>query len=76
MVLVRNNLLDVVVALDLAKVVFRRIKINLVFALMYNIIAIPFAAGVWYPYTHMQVSLIIAIFSFLCALLAGFIRLS
>ena len=55
MVLVRSNLLDVVVALDLAKVVFRRIRINFMFALMYNILAIPFAAGVWFPYTHMQV---------------------
>ena len=55
MVLVRSNLLDVVVALDLAQVVFRRIKINFMFALLYNILAIPFAAGVWFPYTHMQV---------------------
>lgn len=55
MVLVRSNLLDVVVALDLAKVVFRRIRINFMFALVYNILAIPFAAGVWFPYTHMQV---------------------
>ena len=55
MVLIRSNLLDVVVALDLAKVVFRRIRMNFMFALMYNILAIPFAAGVWFPYTHMQV---------------------
>ncbi len=52
MVLVRNNLEDVVVALDLSRTVFRRIKWNLMWALIYNIIAIPFAAGVWYPYTH------------------------
>lgn len=55
MVLVRSNLMDVAVALDLAKVVFRRIKLNFFFALMYNVLAIPFAAGVWFPYTHMQV---------------------
>jgi soluble P-type ATPase len=55
MVLVRSNLLDVVVALDLAKVVFRRIRLNFMFALMYNVIAIPYAAGVWYPLTRKQI---------------------
>ena len=55
MVLIRNNLLDVVVALDLAKLVFQRIKLNFMWAIVYNILAIPFAAGVWFPWTHMLV---------------------
>lgn len=55
MVLVRNNLHDVVVALDLAKTVFSRIKLNFIWALVYNVLAIPFAAGVWFPWTHMLV---------------------
>lgn len=55
MVLIRNNLHDVVVALDLSKVVFNRIKINFVWAIIYNIIAIPFAAGVWFPWTKILV---------------------
>lgn len=56
MVLIRNNLTDVVVALDLAKLVFNRIRWNFLFSFIYNIVAIPFAAGVWYPWTHMLVS--------------------
>lgn len=55
MILIRNQLTDVVMALDLARVVFKRIKLNFVWALMYNVIAIPFAAGVWYPWTKMSV---------------------
>ena len=55
MVLVRSNLHDVVVALDLAKVVFNRIKLNFLWAIVYNIVAIPFAAGIWFPWTHMLV---------------------
>jgi len=55
MVLIRNNLLDVVVALDLAKLVFQRIKLNFMWAIVYNILAIPFAAGLWFPWTHMLV---------------------
>jgi len=55
MVLVRNNLHDVVVAIDLAKVVFRRVKWNIFWAVGYNLIAIPVAAGAWYPWTHMTV---------------------
>jgi len=46
MVLVRSNLHDLVVALDLAKMVFRRIKNNFLWATVYNLVAIPYAAGV------------------------------
>jgi P-type Cu+ transporter len=51
-VLVRSNLHDVVVALHLSKVVFRRIRMNFVWAMAYNLIALPFAAGIMYPVTH------------------------
>jgi P-type Cu+ transporter len=52
MVIVRNNLFDTVVALDLAKVVFSRIRWNLLWALLYNVMAIPVAAGFTFPFTH------------------------
>ena len=52
MVLIRNNLNDLVVALDLAKVVFNRIKLNFMWALVYNLLAVPYAAGIWYPWTR------------------------
>lgn len=52
MVIVRNNLFDTVVALDLAKVVFSRIRWNLLWALLYNVLAIPIAAGFVFPFTH------------------------
>ena len=50
--MVRSNLHDVVVALDLAKRVFSRIKWNLMWALLYNVLAIPIAAGAIFPITH------------------------
>jgi len=53
MVLVRSNLHDLVVALDLAKLVFRRIKYNFLWATIYNLIAIPYAAGVFFPLTKL-----------------------
>lgn len=52
MVLVRNNLQDVVVALDLSRVVFRRIQWNFLWAVLYNVLAVPYAAGVWFPWTR------------------------
>lgn len=52
MVLVRNNLLDVVVAVDIARLVFSKIKQNFFLALVYNSLAIPFAAGILFPWTH------------------------
>ena len=46
-VLVRNNLQDVVTALKLSKKTFARIRLNLFWALFYNVAGIPIAAGVF-----------------------------
>jgi Cu+-exporting ATPase len=53
-ILVRSSLHDVVVALHLSRVVFRRIMLNFVWAMSYNILALPFAAGVMYPFTDFR----------------------
>mmetsp|Transcript_12318 Transcript_12318/g.18480 ORF Transcript_12318/g.18480 Transcript_12318/m.18480 type:complete len:1049 (+) Transcript_12318:146-3292(+) len=50
-VLIRSSLHDVVVALHLSKVVFRRIQLNFVWATAYNLCALPVAMGVLYPFT-------------------------
>ena len=47
-VLIKNDLLDVVSAIDLSKKVINNIKMNLFWAFFYNIIGIPIAAGVFY----------------------------
>lgn len=47
-VLMRGNLMDVAVALDLSKQVVNKIKQNMFFALAYNLIGIPIAARVFY----------------------------
>ncbi|CAJ2670484.1 unnamed protein product [Trifolium pratense] len=48
-VLMRDNLEDVITAIDLSKKTFSRIRLNYVFAMAYNIIAVPVAAGVIFP---------------------------
>ncbi|KAH8601097.1 putative copper-transporting ATPase 3 [Bisporella sp. PMI_857] len=48
-VLISSNLYTLLTLLDLSKVVFRRIKFNFAWALVYNMIALPVAAGVLYP---------------------------
>jgi Cu+-exporting ATPase len=53
-VLVKSSLHDVVVAIHLSKTVFQRIRLNFVWAMGYNLLALPFAAGILYPFTNFQ----------------------
>lgn len=48
-VLMKSDLADVVTAFRLSRAAVRNVKENLFWAFIYNIIGIPFAAGVLYP---------------------------
>lgn len=50
-VLIKDDLRDVVKAIDLSKYTMKKIKQNLFWAFFYNIIGIPVAAGILYPFT-------------------------
>jgi len=49
-VLVRGDLCSVVVALDLSRVIFRRIQMNFLWATMYNVVGVPIAMGMFLPW--------------------------
>ena len=49
LVLVKSCLLDVICAIDLSRVTYQRIRLNMLWALGYNSLGIPIAAGVFFP---------------------------
>jgi len=51
-VLIKSCILDVLTALDLSRTVVRRIYMNFFWAMGYNLVGIPFAAGLFFPLTH------------------------
>ncbi|CAH8255972.1 unnamed protein product [Arabidopsis lyrata] len=53
-VLMKSNLEDVITAIDLSRKTFSRIRLNYVWALGYNLMGIPIAAGVLFPATRFR----------------------
>jgi Cu+-exporting ATPase len=51
-VLIKNDLRDVVVGIQLSRATMRKIRQNLFWAFFYNVALIPLAAGVFYPILH------------------------
>jgi heavy metal translocating P-type ATPase len=55
-ILLYSNLKTLLTLSDLSKKVFNRVKLNFVWAFMYNLIAVPIAAGVIYPVGHARLA--------------------
>ncbi|KAL0772067.1 hypothetical protein Bca101_037218 [Brassica carinata] len=53
-VLMKSNLEDVITAIDLSRKTFSRIRLNYVWALGYNLMGIPIAAGMLFPSTRFR----------------------
>ncbi|KAH6559807.1 hypothetical protein BASA60_000455 [Batrachochytrium salamandrivorans] len=52
-VLVKSDLRDVLILIDISRKTFSRIRFNFAWALGYNLMGVPLAAGVFFPLTHM-----------------------
>ena len=58
--LVKGDLMGIVKAIHLSRVVMRNIRQNLFFAFIYNALGVPIAAGVLYPFFGLLLSPMIA----------------
>lgn len=59
-ILIKDDLRDVATAIDLSHYTMKKIKQNLFWAFIYNIVGIPVAAGALYPFTGFLLNPIIA----------------
>jgi Cu+-exporting ATPase len=55
-ILIRDDVRDVIVALEIARATMRKVKQNLFWAFVYNILGIPLGAGLFYPFLSLVVS--------------------
>jgi Cu+-exporting ATPase len=65
--LMRADLQGVINAIRLSRVTMRTIKQNLFWAFAYNVVGIPIAAGVLFPFTGLLLSPIIASAAMACS---------
>lgn len=55
-ILIKDDIRDVVVALEVGKATMRKVKQNLFWAFIYNSLGIPLAAGLFYPFAALIIS--------------------
>jgi Cu+-exporting ATPase len=55
-ILIKDDIRDVVVALEIAKATMRKVKQNLFWAFIYNTLGIPLGAGLFYPFVSVIIS--------------------
>ncbi|KAF0358387.1 heavy metal translocatin [Gigaspora margarita] len=51
-VLMRSDMTDVVASIDLSRTIFKRIRLNFIWACLYNLLGIPFAMGLFLPWGY------------------------
>lgn len=66
-ILMKNNLMQIVTAMDLSKATIKNIKQNLFWAFFYNILGIPLAAGVFYSVLGWKLSPMFAAAAMSCS---------
>jgi Cu+-exporting ATPase len=55
-ILIKDDIRDVVVALEVARATMRKVKQNLFWAFIYNMLGIPLGAGLFYPFIALIIS--------------------
>jgi Cu+-exporting ATPase len=55
-ILIKDDIRDVVVALEVARATMRKVKQNLFWAFVYNSLGIPLGAGLFYPFISLVIS--------------------